>query len=450
MDPNTMLLKGVDFVPPPSIESGGVEESSIHIPFHKLVYSEFKHSEVLLILENRATFSGGEDKDSFWRVVAQCTAALPEHKPRYVMGVGYPLDIVVCSALGADMYDCVYPTRTARFGTALVPEEVLQMYERLKDLVPSILEHSGSKYFGAKNDGCSTNASFSFTPRKMSTLKINLHDNPCYSLTSSIIMQEIVTDASFVEEQLVNLMKVIEGLTKYVQSQDAQIGKLADRMDGLINGESSHALGKAPEGHETEHPGKQTPPAKEVQVSFEGMIPIDPLKQFIKETLKDKYDVFTKCSLTYAKPYTARIDSLKMPGVLRLKHKAMEDDMRPIDPTCDCMVCKTYTRAYIHCLVTKDAMGSQLLSYHNLYYMMKLSRDLHSSIVEGRFPEFVCQFLQKMFPQGDVPEWVCNAMEVAGIDISSCNALFSSLPSKVEDTVEDDTKSRSETVTITF
>ncbi|XP_078441281.1 uncharacterized protein LOC144711223 isoform X2 [Wolffia australiana] len=66
--------------------------------------------------------SGGEDKDSFWRVVAQCTAALPEDKPRYVMGVGYPLDIVVCSALGADMYDCVYPTRTARFGTALVPE----------------------------------------------------------------------------------------------------------------------------------------------------------------------------------------------------------------------------------------------------------------------------------------------------------------------------------------
>lgn len=40
----------------------------------------------------------------------------------FFQGVGYPLDIVVCSALGADMYDCVYPTRTARFGTALVPE----------------------------------------------------------------------------------------------------------------------------------------------------------------------------------------------------------------------------------------------------------------------------------------------------------------------------------------
>jgi queuine tRNA-ribosyltransferase len=35
------------------------------------------------------------------------------------MGVGYPVDLVVCACLGVDMFDCVYPTRTARFGTAL-------------------------------------------------------------------------------------------------------------------------------------------------------------------------------------------------------------------------------------------------------------------------------------------------------------------------------------------
>jgi len=35
------------------------------------------------------------------------------------MGVGYPVDVVVCVALGVDMFDCVYPTRTARFGVAL-------------------------------------------------------------------------------------------------------------------------------------------------------------------------------------------------------------------------------------------------------------------------------------------------------------------------------------------
>lgn len=67
--------------------------------------------------------AGGEDKDSFWRIVAQCTAALPRGKPRYVMGIGFPVDIVVCSALGADMYDSVYPTRTARFGVALARTE---------------------------------------------------------------------------------------------------------------------------------------------------------------------------------------------------------------------------------------------------------------------------------------------------------------------------------------
>jgi hypothetical protein len=37
-----------------------------------------------------------------------------------------------------------------------------------------------------------------------------------------------------------------------------------------------------------------------------------------------------------------------------------------------CQVCKKYTRAYLHCLVTKDAMGSQLLSYHNLSFMMRV------------------------------------------------------------------------------
>jgi queuine tRNA-ribosyltransferase len=63
--------------------------------------------------------SGGEAKHDFCRVVSTCTALLPPHKPRYVMGVGFPEDILVCIALGADMFDCVWPTRTARFGNAI-------------------------------------------------------------------------------------------------------------------------------------------------------------------------------------------------------------------------------------------------------------------------------------------------------------------------------------------
>ena len=71
--------------------------------------------------------AGGEAKDAFWRVVAHACARLPARKPRYLMGVGYPLDIVLCTALGVDMYDCVYPTRTGRFGTALVHAGLLKL-----------------------------------------------------------------------------------------------------------------------------------------------------------------------------------------------------------------------------------------------------------------------------------------------------------------------------------
>ncbi|CAP67312.1 uncharacterized protein PODANS_1_23190 [Podospora anserina S mat+] len=75
--------------------------------------------------------SGGEAKDDFCKVVATCTEQLPELKPRYVMGIGYPEDLVVSVALGADMFDCVWPTRTARFGNAITKHGVLNMKREL-------------------------------------------------------------------------------------------------------------------------------------------------------------------------------------------------------------------------------------------------------------------------------------------------------------------------------
>lgn len=71
--------------------------------------------------------SGGEAKADYCRVVSTCTGLLPELKPRYVMGIGYPEDLVVSVALGADMFDCVWPTRTARFGNAITRYGVLNL-----------------------------------------------------------------------------------------------------------------------------------------------------------------------------------------------------------------------------------------------------------------------------------------------------------------------------------
>ncbi|KAI9811290.1 MAG: hypothetical protein M1826_003266 [Phylliscum demangeonii] len=69
---------------------------------------------------------GGLDLSLRKRVLA-CTALLPEQKPRYVMGVGYPEDLIVSVALGADMFDCVWPTRTARFGNAITSSGTLNL-----------------------------------------------------------------------------------------------------------------------------------------------------------------------------------------------------------------------------------------------------------------------------------------------------------------------------------
>eukprot|EP00879_Flechtneria_rotunda_P005893 GHRR01006199.1.p1 GENE.GHRR01006199.1~~GHRR01006199.1.p1 ORF type:complete len:396 (+),score=104.04 GHRR01006199.1:868-2055(+) len=177
--------------------------------------------------------AGGETKDVFWRVVAQCAAGLPPGKPRYVMGIGYPLDIVVCSALGADMYDSVYPTRTARFGVALV---------------------------------------------------------------------------------------------------DA--------------------------------------------------------------------------------------------GVMKIKHAAFARDMRPIDETCSCMTCKQYTRSYLHHVVTRGvASASILVTYHNVAYMQGLTQRIQQAIKQQCFPDFVRQFLSGMFPAGDVPQWVVDALDVAGISLEGVAKL---------------------------
>lgn len=64
--------------------------------------------------------SVGETKQKIYEVTRWCTEILPENKPRYLMGIGYPEDICKVVKLGVDMFDCVLPTRLARHGTVWV------------------------------------------------------------------------------------------------------------------------------------------------------------------------------------------------------------------------------------------------------------------------------------------------------------------------------------------
>lgn len=71
--------------------------------------------------------AGGESKEDFWKTVKLCCELLPKDKPRYVMGIGYAEDLMIAALLGADMFDCVFATRTARFGTAFTKYGMLKL-----------------------------------------------------------------------------------------------------------------------------------------------------------------------------------------------------------------------------------------------------------------------------------------------------------------------------------
>eukprot|EP00762_Andalucia_godoyi_P002290 ANDGO_07637.mRNA.1 putative queuine tRNA-ribosyltransferase len=167
--------------------------------------------------------AGGESKDDFWKAVAAGTEELPINQPRYCMGVGYPVDLVVCVALGVDMFDCVYPTRTARFGTALT--------------------------------------------------------------------------------------------------------------------------------------------------SF---------------------------------------------GTLNLRHASQAAEFIPIDSECDCSVCKRYTRAFLHTIAGRDDVGCQLVSIHNIAYLMTLMKNMRTALIEGSFQTFINTFFKKYYPNRDYPRWCVDALTYAG------------------------------------
>ena len=71
--------------------------------------------------------SVGEPEPERLKQVAASAPYLPEDKPRYVMGVGTPAQLLKIIALGVDLFDCVMPTRAARHGTAYTPDGPVQL-----------------------------------------------------------------------------------------------------------------------------------------------------------------------------------------------------------------------------------------------------------------------------------------------------------------------------------
>ena len=91
--------------------------------------------------------SVGEPHEEIYAMTDICTDILPIDKPRYLMGVGLPENILECIALGIDMFDCVLPTRNARHGLLYTSQGVINIKNAkwANDFSP-IDNNSDSKY----------------------------------------------------------------------------------------------------------------------------------------------------------------------------------------------------------------------------------------------------------------------------------------------------------------
>ena len=71
--------------------------------------------------------SVGEPAEMMYEMTAACVEILPSNKPRYLMGVGTPANLLESVALGVDMFDCVMPTRNARNGMIFTTEGIINI-----------------------------------------------------------------------------------------------------------------------------------------------------------------------------------------------------------------------------------------------------------------------------------------------------------------------------------
>lgn len=89
--------------------------------------------------------------------------------------------------------------------------------------------------------------------------------------------------------------------------------------------------------------------------------------------------------------------AMTMSGRLNMMNKQYAEDSLPIDETCSCYTCQTFSRAYLrHLIVAKELLAGTLLSIHNLHTLLQLARDLRQAIIDGRLQSFADEAMAKL------------------------------------------------------
>lgn len=83
-------------------------------------------------------------------------------------------------------------------------------------------------------------------------------------------------------------------------------------------------------------------------------------------------------------------------GKITVRNATFAEDFEPVDRQCDCYVCRNYSRAYIrHLIKSSEILAHRLLSYHNIYFLVKLMENIRSAIEAGEFEVFYEQFFNR-------------------------------------------------------
>lgn len=83
-------------------------------------------------------------------------------------------------------------------------------------------------------------------------------------------------------------------------------------------------------------------------------------------------------------------------GRVVIKNATYKEDFSPLDPECDCYTCKNHSRAYLRHLVNaKEILGARLLSYHNLYFLLKMCENIREAIMNDSFLDYKKEFYEK-------------------------------------------------------
>jgi queuine tRNA-ribosyltransferase len=83
-------------------------------------------------------------------------------------------------------------------------------------------------------------------------------------------------------------------------------------------------------------------------------------------------------------------------GRLNIANARYSSEKSPIDESCNCYACSNFSSAYIrHLVLAKEILGATLLTIHNLHTLLSLMTDIRQAIIDGRYDQFVIDFLEQ-------------------------------------------------------